>query len=355
MSSRQRSVLQVLPHPGGGGDAYLDALQPIEGYRFERAYLSPGATPIAGLPTLLRNALRVQRSAASHAILHLHGEAASALCLPGLALRPSVVTLHGLNLLRRVQGWRRQAAALNLGLIVRAASRTICVSRAEHAELAQAVGERLARKALVIHNGVRPVAAPSPQERAGARAELGISPGAVVGAYAGVLEAHKDPLTPVRAALGIGQAQGGFALLVAGDGPLRPRIAAAAGANGAGTIRLLGERRDVRRILAAADFFVLASRREGLSFALLEAMALGLAVVVSDAPGNLEAVGDAGIVVPAGEIAAFGAAFARLCSDAAERAALGERARARVARSFRAEDMVRQTREVYEQIVRGRA
>ncbi len=100
-------------------------------------------------------------------------------------------------------------------------------------------------------------------------------------------------------------------------------------------------------MLAAADFFVLPSHREGLSFSLLEAMGLGLPPIVSDAPGNLEAVGDAGIVVPRGDGAGLAAAFRRLL-DEAERRSLGESARARVAERFRAEEMLRRTRGVYD-------
>ena len=105
------------------------------------------------------NALR-----AHHTILHAHGEIASTLCLPALAIRPSVVTFNGLHLLRRLDGARRAAAEANLRLIVRAASKTICVSQAEHDELADVVSPRLMRKAVLIHNGVAPRALPTPAD-----------------------------------------------------------------------------------------------------------------------------------------------------------------------------------------------
>ena len=41
----RRTVLHVLPHPGGGGETYVDALEEMEGYRFERAYLVAPAEP----------------------------------------------------------------------------------------------------------------------------------------------------------------------------------------------------------------------------------------------------------------------------------------------------------------------
>ncbi len=52
------------------------------------------------------------------------------------------------------------------------------------------------------------------------------------------------------------------------------------------SVRFAGARQDVRRFLERSSVFVLPSREEGLSIALLEAMALGIPVVVSDIPGN---------------------------------------------------------------------
>ena len=124
---------------------------------------------------------------------------------------------------------------------------------------------------------------------------------------------------------------------------------------GGDCVRLLGERSDVQRILGAADFFCLASRREGLAFSLLEAMSLGLAAVVSDVPGNREAVGEAGLRAPFGDRAAFAGALAQLCRDPALRKSLGERGRARVAARFGAREMVSRTREVYDEVLRRRA
>ena len=107
-------------------------------------------------------------------------------------------------------------------------------------------------------------------------------------------------------------------------------------------------------MLSAADFFVLTSVREGLSFSLLEAMSMKLPAVVSDAPANLEAVGDAGIVVPRGDVAGFAAAFRRLLDDEPARLALGEGGRRRVEDRFGADEMVRRTRELYDEILEQR-
>jgi glycosyltransferase involved in cell wall biosynthesis len=79
---------------------------------------------------------------------------------------------------------------------------------------------------------------------------------------------------------------------------------------------------------------VLPSAREGLAMAALEAMAHGVATVVSDGPGNPEAVGEAGVVAPVGEVAAWTDVLVELAADAERRARLGAAARARVAAEF---------------------
>jgi glycosyltransferase involved in cell wall biosynthesis len=341
-----RSVLHVLPHPGGGGETYVDALWEMDGYRFDRMYLAPAAR---ATPSILRTMVRTQRAAATQDVLHVHGEMAAAILLPTLARRASVVTLHGLHLLRRLEGPARLAARANLWLIVRAASRTICVANAERSDVVQAVGAHAARRVVVIHNGIDLPRAPIAQEQRDARAALGISPSTTVGAYVGSLDARKDPSTAVRAALEVARSNRGLLLLVAGDGPLRAELENAT--RGSDSVRLLGHQPDIRRVLAAADFFVLPSLREGLSYAVLEAMSMCLPTVVSDAPGNPEAVGDAGIVVSRGDTDGFAAAYIQLLTDAKLRLSLGERARLRVASEFLRREMVQRTKAVYDEIV----
>ena len=126
-----------------------------------------------------------------------------------------------------------------------------------------------------------------------------------VGIWVGSLDERRDPLAVVRAA-----EQTSTTLLIVGDGPLRPEVERAAGAH----VHMLGQRNDVPNLLRASDFFVLMSQREGLSFALLEAMACGLPAIVADIPENIEAVGDTGLAVPYGDEEATAAAFRRLAA-----------------------------------------
>jgi glycosyltransferase involved in cell wall biosynthesis len=335
----ERTVLHVLPHPGGGGEAYVRTLEGMDGYDFACLYLGPTGRPSLSLAGGVARALRDGRG---HDLVHVHGEVASGLCLPLLATRPSVATLHGLHLVRRSRGVRRTAAELNLRAVLRAADSTICVSEAEYSELVRVLGSNAARTTVVVRNGVRIPAPPSEGERAAVREELGIASQEAVAIWVGSLDERKDPLTAVRAA-----EAASVTLLVVGDGPLRSQAERGADRR----VRVLGQRDDVPRLLAAADFYVLTSRREGLALSLLEAMARGLPPVVTDLPENREAVGDAGIGVSAQDEEALAAAFRRLAENEGDRAVLGARARRRAAALFDAADMIERTREVYEAVL----
>ena len=138
MPSRERSVLHVLPHAGGGGDTYVDVLRDMAGYTFKRVYVAPKRKP--GVGDLVAGVFDLRRVLHGYDLLHVHGEGAAGMFLPLLALKRSVTTLHGLHLLRRATGVRRRAAELNLRAIVGAADRTICVSVAERDILRAATG-----------------------------------------------------------------------------------------------------------------------------------------------------------------------------------------------------------------------
>ena len=323
------SVLHVLPHPGGGAETYVDLLEAMPDVGHERRTLSPSrrlAGTAVALPRCYPSLLRAARRAD---VVHVHGDAAAILGLPLLALGPAVLTTHGLHLLRRVQGVALGAVRAGLVAAVRAAAVTVCCSEAERDELRAILPARLHRRLAVVHNGI-PLPGRDPEQRRAARADLGLAGADVAGLFLGELEPRKDPLTAVRAAQRAAAAGAPFVLLVAGSGPLEAELRAAAGP----AVRVLGFRDDPHALLAAADLFTMPSLREGLSFAVLEAMGRGLAMVVSDGAGNPEAVGDAGIVLPAGDEAAFAAAFEALSGDAARRAELGRRARDRVRRNF---------------------
>jgi len=346
--SEERSVLHVLPHPGGGGETYVDLLSEMDGYRFDRVYLATSPSPRGAWRQLAVGVARAHRAAWSHDIVHVHGEVASLLMLPALAARPSVVTTHGLHLLRRAAGVWATPARASLNATTGAASATICTSRVERDEIDKLVGARARRRLRVIHNGVESGPRVEPDARVAFRAALDLNGADVVGAWIAGLDEHKDPVTAARAALAADDPR--IVLLIVGDGPLRDAADELARHSG-GRVRVLGFRNDVSTILGSADFFVASSVREGLSFSLLEAMSARLAIVASQTPGNVEAVGDVGVLVPVGDVGAFSKAYARMAADDRDRAALGDAARARVEEHFDITEMIRRTEAVYAEVV----
>ncbi len=118
--------------------------------------------------------------------------------------------------------------------------------------------------------------------------------------------------------------------LLVGSGELRDEIAAEVARHGLeGCVTFTGQRADVPRLLAALDVLAMPSRWEGLPMTLLEAMAMGKAIVATRVGGipNVVTDGCDGLLAPAGDAAALAAALQRVVSDAALRRALGEQAR----------------------------
>lgn len=164
----------------------------------------------------------------------------------------------------------------------------------------------------------------------GVRAEFGVAPQAPLLGLIGRLHPAKGHADLI-AALAQLQAQGVTAhCLLIGSGPLREAILAEVQQRGlTGRVTLAGQRADIPRLLAALDVLVMPSRWEGLPMTLLEAMAMGKAIVATRVGGipNVITDGREGLLVPAADAAALAAALKRLIQDAALRRALGERAR----------------------------
>jgi glycosyltransferase involved in cell wall biosynthesis len=320
-------ILHILPHRGGGGETVVDVLSRLEGFEHERAYLSAARRPLAAAPSIAARRLSIRRRAAAADLLHVIGDTSALLSLAWLRRRPAVFGTHGLHLLRRTDGALGRLVAGRLAAAVSACEQTVCSSSAELEELRAAVGSR--GSLVVVHNGV-PAPAEDPALRPAVRAELGLADTDVALLYLGQLESRKEPLLAVEAtrrAVALGQP---VVLLVAGEGPLASDVEACAGP----AVRPLGFRADPERLLAAADVFVMPSAREGMALALLEAMAAGVPPLVSDGPGNPEAVGDAGVVFGAGDVAAFTEALVGLAADAPRRGRLGALARRRARDEF---------------------
>jgi glycosyltransferase involved in cell wall biosynthesis len=173
-------------------------------------------------------------------------------------------------------------------------------------------------------------------ERRALRARLALPEDRVLCAFVGRLTPQKDPGILLDAwSLGrLSQAR----LVLVGDGPLRRDLEArVAGGPLAGQVVFAGATADVSPYLRAADLLALPSRAEGMSNALLEAMACGLPVVATDVPGNreiLEGERAAGMLVPAGDPVPLSEVLHALVMSSTLRREIGGAARQRTLERF---------------------
>ncbi|MGH7392610.1 MAG: glycosyltransferase, partial [Candidatus Rokuibacteriota bacterium] len=158
----------------------------------------------------------------------------------------------------------------------------------------------------------------------------------------GRLDPVKDQAGLIRAFAGLAREHADVRLIVAGDGPCRADLETLAASLGLGDrVLLLGERRDVPRVLAALNVFVLPSVAEGISNTILEAMATGLPVIATRVGGNPELVEDGvnGFLVPRRDPDALRAAMARYVDDPHLAAVHGKSSRQRSVECFGLERM----------------
>lgn len=128
----------------------------------------------------------------------------------------------------------------------------------------------------------------------------------------------KDIATLIRAMAIVRQHNPHVLLSIVGDGPERDSLESLVNELGlAQVISFLGFRRDIPSVLKEIDIFVLVSLSEGTSITLLEAMASGKPVVVTDVGGNPAIVeqGVNGLLVPPGDSEVLAQALLNISVD----------------------------------------
>jgi glycosyltransferase involved in cell wall biosynthesis len=132
-------------------------------------------------------------------------------------------------------------------------------------------------------------------------------------------------------------------LVLAGDGPLRDDLQSFTEELGLNRyIHFLGRRKDIPDILSGIDIFVLASKTEGLSNALLEAMAANKPVVATNVGGNPEVVinQETGYLIPSNNPDALYDAIHKLVISESKCKKFGETGHGRVSEIFSVESMI---------------
>jgi glycosyltransferase involved in cell wall biosynthesis len=208
------------------------------------------------------------------------------------------------------------------------------------------------RKVITIPNGVDVPRYAQPIDREFARDGLGIPRDASILIVVGKLMEQKGHLFLLRALPLLSQRFENLHVLLAGEGPLREDLGAMATALGvADRVHFVGNRGDISMLLAASDLFVLPSIWEGLSMALLEALASGLPVVATDVSGSREVVvdGETGWLVPPADAERLGEAIAMLLRQPAEARRRGQAGRDRVERYYSARTQAEIHAELFQQ------
>jgi glycosyltransferase involved in cell wall biosynthesis len=345
------------PHLACARTPELEAFAAEEGVILHNVPLSRGWLGDPKVRSVVR-AMRVLRNVRPDVLNYSTPKAATVWAVASWFARPRVVVflLRGL----RLEGERPRSAAyvalwLMEFLAARTADVTVCVSESLRR---RAITLRLVRrtKAVVLgagsSNGVdtgrfRP---PTEAERRRARNAIGVPPAVCVVGFVGRLARDKgidDLLDAVELSVSgreircvlVGSAEPDYDLQAA----LAQRPAAAA------VTVLRSSTPAVEEEYAAFDIFVLPSHREGMSNALLEAQAMGVACITTTATGCADALdaGGSGLVVRTSDPQNLAEAIVRLADDPSSRRAMGAAGRERVITLFQPNDVWRRFVDLY--------
>lgn len=295
-----------------------------------------------------RSRLRRAVGALDPDVVHSHGLRADLLSAAALGSRTRVSTIHNYPYHDYPRRYGRAIGYPAAWSHVRGLSRieypVACSESVRHARALRGVSP------LAIRNGVdaERYAPAGDAERAEKRRELGLPADADVFLSIGPLLSRKDPVTVVRGFLRSDASADAYLVQVS-DGPLFDRCRRIAG--GSDRVLLPGRVPRVEPYLRAADYFVSASRAEGLPLAVLEALASGLPVCLSDIPPHeeiLELGPESGCAFAAGSAAALAAGIDRLRADDGSRSTAARRT---AVEKLSADRMSEEYRRLYDRIV----
>ncbi len=204
----------------------------------------------------------------------------------------------------------------------------------------------------VLHNGVDgDKFSPSKEISSRIRQQLGISREALVVGFVGRLIALKDVPTLLRAAENLVLDLTEVHVVVVGSGPELASLQNLVENSPVlkGRVCFTGAREDVADLLKAMDIFVLPSLMEGMSNTMLEAMATGLPVIITNVGGNPEILADSqcGYLFQPGDLPGLIDKLSGLLRNEEMRQRFGQEARQRVNKLFSLEAMLSRYRQFY--------
>lgn len=272
---------------------------------------------------------------------------------------PCVATLHVPPSAGRPWSRERIREWLMCRLLTRWSARVLAVSAAQRSAYIDA-GRLAPERLAVVHNGivVEDFTETDAPARESLRQEFGFPAAAKVVITVSVLRDRRKGIQFLLAsAPPLIEAIPDIRFLFVGDGPLKAQLQAQAEEHGLGEhVRWAGFRRDIPRLLAGSDLFVLPSLEDSLPTAIMEAMAAGLPVVSTSAGGIPEIIDcpRTGRVVEPADPEALGSAIADLLSAPAALHAAGKAAQERARQRFSTGAWVARLGAVYDEALNGK-
>jgi glycosyltransferase involved in cell wall biosynthesis len=351
---------------GGGESHLLSLVENLDRSRFEPIVLSFTEGPMVdrlralGVKThviytekpfditqwgAVKNWLRVEKPD----LIHAHGTRASSNTLwAARSLRiPLIYTIHGWSFHDDQSAFVRRLRILGEKYLVNRTSINISVSASNRQS---GLDNIRGLQALVINNGIDLEKYAPGKIFTNIRAELNIPADALLVIFIARFTAHKQPLTLIRAFREALTVLPDMHLLMVGDGDEKAAGLQLVKDFGlTDSVHFQAFRQDVPDVLAAADIFVLPSLWEGLPIGLLEAMAMGKAVIATRVDGTIEVVRpeENGLLVEPGDIPALAATLVRLGKDRELRDRLSQKAQETIQQQFNAAIMTRKIEAVY--------
>jgi len=203
---------------------------------------------------------------------------------------PMVYTVHGWSFHQDQSPAIKQLRVFSEKILCAMSSQVICVSESNRSTGKDAFG---LNNAVVIENGIDLTRFNVSNKFKNIRAEFGFSSQDFIVGFFGRMTIQKDPITFIKAIKEASSVNPNVKALLVGEGDLDREVSAAIIENNLQTIisRSLF-RLDVPDLLAAIDVFCRPSLWEGLSIALIEAMAMKKAVLVTPTDGTKEIIQD---------------------------------------------------------------
>jgi glycosyltransferase involved in cell wall biosynthesis len=260
-----------------------------------------------------------------------------------LSLCSTVVTAHN-PALRPTYSTRGRALS---AVADRCVDCWIVLSRRNHDLLRAA--HTSAKHVRVIAPGLPTDRFARPLSRDVARDALGLPADAFIVGTVGRLAPQKRHDLLIRGAADAEVAVSNLHVVILGEGELREQTKRLADEVMPGRVSLLGHRSDIPRLLLAFDVFALPSDFEGLPFAMLEAMAVGLPIIASDVQGSGEALIDGvnGLLIEKDSSTELATAIQRVALDRRLATSLGDEAASAFRRKYTSDRMVNETEMLY--------